>query len=635
MNFFEQQDRARRRTALLVFYFTMAIALIVAAVNAVAVAVVWLNLDGNRVAGLHSGGFWSVATPKFLLLTSAATLTLILLGMAQKLYALRGGGAAVAGMLGGKPVWPGTEDEGERRLRNVVEEMALASGVAVPGVYVLEDTSINAFAAGWRPDAAVVAVTRGTLAKLNREELQAVVAHEFSHIFNGDMRINVRLLGLMHGILAIAVLGRIFLSGRSGGGGRRKGSAGGLFVLGVALLIIGYIGVFFSRFIKAAISRQREFLADASAVQFTRNPGALAAALNKIRSKPYASYLSHPQTEELSHLLFAQGFNTILTWSFDTHPPLEERIRAVDPNFSLETKAEESPAPAEPERKSAPPAPAATRTSPVAPVPLPAAALAVAAMVGRPTAEDVLAAARYKSSLPPGVTSRLESPEGGRAVVYALLLSDDMEVRRRQLEILGAEGPAAEEASRPLTEAALRLRLPLLELAIPSLRRLEEADKRVLLENAGRLAVEDNRLQPFEFAAKTILSRALFPGGKSGAGRWRAEDLPAEAACLLSYLAYAGAAGSERAAQAAFSAGFAKLGAGAKILLPWDLCGPDAASASLDRLAEADPSAKRRLLEACAACVFADGRAEPEEWEVLRAFAECLECPLPLLPPER
>jgi Zn-dependent protease with chaperone function len=633
MNFFEQQDRAKRRTALLVFYFAVAVILIVAAVNLAVMAVAWMRSPDWRSFGPPEFGFWAMATPKLMIQASAAALVVILLGAAQKTYALRGGGRAVAAMLDGRPVYPGTEDEAERRLLNVVEEMALASGVAVPGVYVLKDTSINAFAAGWRPDAAVVAVTRGALDKLNREELQAVVAHEFSHIFNGDMRLNVRLLGLMNGILTIALLGRLLLHGVSGKS-RRKGSGGALLVLlGLALLVIGYIGVFLSRFIKAAISRQKEFLADASAVQFTRNPGALLSALNKIRSKPYASYLSHPQTEELSHLLFAQGFNTILTWSFDTHPPLEERIRAVDPNFSLETTASESAAPAEPERKSAPPAPAATRTSPAAPGPLPT--LAVAAMVGRPTAEDVEAAARYKSSLPSGVTSRLESPEGGRAVVYALLLSDDTEVRRRQLEILGAEGPAAEEASRPLQEAALRLRLPLLELAIPSLRRLEEAAKRIFLENAGRLAVEDNRLQPFEFAAKTILSRALFPGGKSGAGRWRAEDLPAEAACLLSYLAYAGAAGSERAAQAAFSAGFAKLGAGAKILLSWDLCGPDAASASLDRLAEADPSAKRRLLEACAACVFHDAQVKPEEWEVLRAFAECLECPLPLLPPER
>src|SRR5690606_28971990 len=249
----------------------------------------------------------------------------------------RQGGSVVAGLLGGLPVNPATDDPDERRLVNVVEEMAIASGVPVPAIYVLPgEESINAFAAGYGVHDAAVAVTRGALKHLTRDELQGVIAHEFSHILNGDMRLNIRLIGLLHGLLLLALIGRVLLrsGGRSRGRRKEKGGSVQVALIGLGLVLLGYIGVFFGKLIKAAASRQREYLADAAAVQFTRNPEGIAGALKKIGALGAGSRIVHPRAEELSHLYFASGLRSSFAGLFATHPPLVERIRRIDPSFS-------------------------------------------------------------------------------------------------------------------------------------------------------------------------------------------------------------------------------------------------------------------------------------------------------------
>ncbi len=281
--------------------------------------------------------------PEFFIVTSGSVLLVITIGSLYKMTMLSGGGESVALALGGRKVPANTRDLAERILLNVVEEMALASGTPVPPVYIMDDEEgINAFAAGTTPQNAVIGITRGAILTLKRDELQGVIAHEFSHILNGDMRLNIRLMGLLHGILVLALIGYMVLRIVGNSPGRvstRRSSddnkgAGGLILAilaaGVALLIIGYVGVFFAHLIKSAVSRQREFLADASAVQFTRNPSGIADALKKIGGWSKSSKITSPRAEESSHMFF--GSAMMLSF-FATHPPLAQRIQRIDPNF--------------------------------------------------------------------------------------------------------------------------------------------------------------------------------------------------------------------------------------------------------------------------------------------------------------
>ena len=276
MDFFASQDAARRQTSLLLFYFGLAVFFIIVAIY-LAITFVFIYYDGKTGQLDPAGRLWNMDL--FVAVTSI-TLLVVLAGSLYKIAVLKAGGARVAEMLGGRPVLPNSTDFLEKRLLNVVEEIAIASGVPVPPVYVMDqEKGINAFAAGFSPDDAVIGITRGALEILNREEIQGVIAHEFSHILNGDMRLDLKLVGFLHGILLIALIGRSILHGSSRS--RNSKNSGGAVIFGLILLILGYIGVLFGKLIKSAVSRQREFLADASAVQFTRNPFGLAGALKK------------------------------------------------------------------------------------------------------------------------------------------------------------------------------------------------------------------------------------------------------------------------------------------------------------------------------------------------------------------
>src|SRR6056297_1981581 len=316
MNFFEHQDRARKQTRVLVVAFMLAVLAIVMAMNLVMLGVFGRFQSAEQ--GWFSPGFW-LANGQVVLWTSLATVLVVVLASAYRSAQLRGGGGQVARELGGVEVTGDSNDPLRRRLLNVVEEMAIASGVPVPQVFVLEhEPGINAFAAGWSPADAAVAVTRGTLETLNREELQGVIAHEFSHVFNGDMRLNIRLIGVLFGILALAVVGRRMLTSMHLTRGGRNKNAGGIVLVALAVVVIGYVGLFFGRWIQAAVSRQREYLADASAVQFTRSPEGIAGALKKIGAATAGSRLV-VNTQEVGHMLFASSLSSRL---MATHPPL-------------------------------------------------------------------------------------------------------------------------------------------------------------------------------------------------------------------------------------------------------------------------------------------------------------------------
>jgi Zn-dependent protease with chaperone function/uncharacterized tellurite resistance protein B-like protein len=615
MDFFGAQAAARRRTAILVVSFAAAW------LGTIALAHVLLGL----VLGTGLLGFPGVRPFGALSLAGVATLVTLVTAAGTAWHGVRlarGGGHAVARMLGGVPVDRATRDPAERRLVNVVEEMAIASGLPVPAVYVLSgEPGINALAAGFTPDRAVVAVTRGALEALDRDELQGVVAHELSHVLNADARLNLRLVALVGGITVLALVGRSLLRAPRGGG---RGRGRGVFpVAGACLWLAGSIGAFFGRVIRAAVSRQREFLADAAAVQFTRNPGGLAGALAKIALR--GSAIEGAQGPELSHLLFASGLRS--SW-LATHPPIEERIRRIAP-LGLTAKARAaSAAAAPPAGAEAPPVPAFLAG--------PAAARALTASAGNPGPDQVAYAVDLLARLPADAGAAARSPAGAGALVAALLADADAAAREVQLAAV-ADGPLRAEIaslSGQLAGASREDRLAVLDLALPALDALTREAAAALVRDLRALAAADGRTSVFEWAVERIVERRVAPllgERRPDSPRARTvEDVQVEALEVLSVLAWLGAR-DEATARAALEAGAAVLGARGWRPLPRDRVRAARLDAALRRLDGATAPLKARLLEACAACALADGRVGAAEAEVVRAVAATLGAPVPPL----
>ncbi|MGQ9575715.1 MAG: M48 family metallopeptidase [Thermoguttaceae bacterium] len=668
-DFFQQQDAARRRTGMLVVLFCLAVAAIVLAIYLLVLvlfAAGWQRpvhwpppASGRRVApppGPGSGpvypavrsGLAALWEPQLFLWVCLGTVTVIALGSLYKIAELAKGGEVVALMLGGRRVDPRTTDLGQRRLLNVVEEMALASGLPVPPVYVLDnEPGINAFAAGHAPANAVIGVSRGALTYLSRDELQGVMAHEFSHILNGDMRLNLRLIGVLNGILILAILG-YYLMRAAGSSSRRSRDGRGralVFLLGLGLLVIGYIGVLFGKLIKAAVSRQREYLADASAVQFTRYPGGIAGALKKIGGLAQGSRIQDAHAEECSHLFFGDAFAGSLFNLFATHPPLVERIRRIEPDFDgrfprVEPLVEE-PAPAEqPERLRRRGAGLPPRGRPVGPRrrALPLDPTGVGNRIGVPAVEQILVAAAILESMPRSILDAAHEPYSARAVVYALLLNRDEAMRRQQLAMLQEriEELSYRETVRlaaqtdPLADQA---RLPLIDIAQAALKGLSGDQYAAFRENVEALVAADGKMDLFEYVVRTVLLRNLdvhFGRAREPAVRYHAiSPLVPSLGTVLSTMAYAGhdsLEGARRAFDQAASAIDKPLA-----LLPRQQCSLQAFDRALAELAQAAPQVKRRILTAAAACVGADGKVTAREGELFRVVAAVLGCPMPPL----
>jgi Zn-dependent protease with chaperone function len=654
MDFFEHQKRARRNTAVLVVLYALAVVAIIGAVDLV-LTVFWATeIRSRRDAPIPAGVHWFAI---------GFTLLIILGTTARKVLQLADGGEAVAEMVGARRVDPGTTDPKERRLVNVVEEMAIASGTAVPGIYVQDDEmAINAFAAGYQPNAAIVAVTRGTLEHLNRDELQAVIGHEFSHILNGDMRINVRMLGVLFGITALGSIGQFLMRGSGRSGGRRDGNSG-IAALGLGLWIVGSVGVFFARIIKAAVSRQREFLADASSVQFTRNPDGIAGALDRIAATGAGTTVNGRYAEELSHMFFGQSVRMFFSGLMDTHPPIEQRIERVRPGFQrrsyrLQRADDDDATPAATQaavestlaaedrdrdrRLSAWGGAAAVslaaehRSGSDTARPPGTTAAAVVATVGNPSPAHVRYAQGLLGSIPPMLRMLVGEARGAQAVALALVLARDEATRAQQVRLLdeaGAGSLAAFAAGPALMVRNLGAEhvLPLFDLATPALKRLPATERQTFL-HLLRIAIEaDRRVTLQEFTLLTIATKRLADHADrvEPTGNVRLGALRDDVVLLVSLLAHAGTRDASWATIAFERALLSlRLGVATQALARTDvkLASVTAALLRLRRLAPAD---KSRLLEACVLAATADEKLEVAEAELVRMIASELECPLP------
>lgn len=655
MDFFEHQASARRQTGRLLFYFVAAVLLIVMAVN-----LAFYLLASFMMSAQVGSPLWHDWSPQAVI----GTLILIGGGSLQEYLKLRGGGRALADMVGARRVDFATTQPGERQLINIVEEMAIASGVKPPMVYVMDaEPGINAFVAGLSFDDTVMVVTQGALDTFDRDEMQAVAGHEFSHILNGDMRLNIRLMALLAGILAIGQMGGFLMRMAWDGGGRssrrsdRRGGVIHFFVVGLMLWLIGYIGLFFGRLIKAAISRQREFLADASSVQFTRNPAALANALLKIMYASNRSWLHNLHAEDMSHLCFGESlrFSDLLA----THPPLEERIRVLGAEYLVrgrvrqralrqqqERVADRVPddmvveEPQRPVAKDLPLIPFVGAESPsvveqvaaagIAPG-LSGQAVSLLARTGTVNPAELASAVELHRRLPDGISSALQTSAGAQALLFALVARQNGLPMPELRAFLHERLPHLERdilrIHEQLDGLGMRFALPLTELTLPRLQILPIHEQKELLARLQLFARLDQRISTFEFALLMLLRKQL---QKPVARQVRLEQCMEVVSLVIAILLHSG--GLRDQALERMHARLMRTMTSKTMPLP--VVGASRFShlaREVQTLAGLPFHERKQVLELAATAVLADAEVQLEEYELLRVVSALLECPMPLL----
>lgn len=647
--FFEHQAEARRNTRWLLLGMIASVLATGVGVYAVFVGLEMATLRGDEVLGYQS----SIWHPQLFLFCVVGSAIFVAGGSAYRLLSLRGGGARVAEMMGGRLASGQPKGLLEQRLLNVVDEMAIASGVPVPQVFVLENESgINAFAAGFSVDDAAIAVTRGTLEKLTRSELQGVIAHEFSHVLNGDMRLNTRLMGAVFGVLCIGLCGRELMrlaarTSSSSFSSKKEKNGGYLFALGLGVFLVGWVGELMGKMIKAAVSRQREFLADASAAQFTRDPVAVAGALKKIGGYSEGSHVAAPAAEEASHFFFGDLSDHVSDW-FATHPPLRDRIARLDPTFQGEfapvpdgvvDQADEADALGFASSGGAGDVPTHARVASGDPDSgLNRAATAFTQQLGSPDLAALEQSRKRIESLPPQLREAAANPFSACAMVYALWLSEESEVVQQSARIEAQSGPELRTEAQRLAPLLASLntgeRLSLVELAAPALRQLSPDQRLRFARTIESLTYSDRFTSIFEQVVGWMLTERLLgetnARSRSRTRHKRLKAVRAEIELFLSLLAHAGDVDGTGASNS-FASAAARLSGVQLQLLPASERLISGLGPALNELRALSPELAHRFVDACAHGVLSDHRVSAEETTLLRAVCDALRCPLPLL----
>ena len=645
MDFFGRQDIARKNSKILIFYYSIAVLAISSLIGLTLLFIKSWLLKSENIRHLQVDFF----DPKLFLMGAGPVLILILLASFFKSLALsKGGGAMVAKSLGGREVDRSTNNHKERVLVNVIEEMSIASGVPVPSIFILDqEDDINAFAAGYTPSDAAIGVTNGCLNILNRDELQGVIAHEFSHILNGDMRLNIRMISVLFGILVLTLIGyftlRLLPSGSSRRSSSKEGGGGGLaiiLVIALAMMIFGFIGQITAKLIKAAVSRQREFLADASAVQFTRNPAGISGALKKIGGGA-GSTISHHRAEEASHMFFGSCFKKKFINIFATHPPLEDRIRAIDGTFegfissrnqnfsqshfgqtesmvsslsggqsiSIENQKQEY-------------------------------GLKVLDQMGQICDEQMYVARGILSSINNSIINAVRDRDGAKVIAGILLLSSDESTRERQTVIIkDFVGPIFDDLQghiEEILESPSATKIAIMDLCLPSLRSCSENEYDQFCNYIDMLILADDQIDLFEFMIQRIIKRHLdkYFGRVKKSNSFRfvsLSNVKKECTVILSAMAGVGSAVKSESLEA-FNNGALILeneGSGNLKMLEPGSCGINEIDKALDKLERCSSTLKRDILVACGTAALSDNHLSCLEIELLRAVADSIGTPIP------
>ncbi|ELP2671580.1 M48 family metallopeptidase [Vibrio parahaemolyticus] len=613
MDFFHHQDNARQRTGLLVMLFTLAVLAITGLVSVISIGI-YFYFTGEP--------FTTQSIISYCLLSFVGVLLVVSISSFIRLSELNAnGGRGVAESIGGKLISTDTSNAKHRQLLNVVEEMSIASGIPVPPVYVMtEEHGINAFAAGMSIDDAVIGVTQGALDAFSRDELQGVIAHEFSHILNGDMRLNTRLIGALFGITCIAHFGHLILDNSNStrhvsrsSSDSNKGFAV-IILIAIVCLVLGWLGTLFGNMIKAAISRQREFLADASAVQFTRNDQGIAGALKKIGSNVQGSTLNTKASDEMSHMMFGQSKLSGFSGLFATHPPLDERIRRIEPNWDG-IYAQHSHAQSTAFDNEQVSGFAVGGGSP-------------ASQSASPSEQLSETGQQLISQLPPELVDIAREPYSARFIAFALIF-DGSDIQR---EMIKSYVPLASQSTLlPWLDydLPLHLRFPLLELALPALKSLSEAQKISLCKVLRELSETDNQYSLAEWCVINLLEKQLLASFGFIKQHKTLNQLEESVFWLLRELAWVSHSQADKA-QRAYHCALAHLGFPEVKLEPansnWHL-----SRAALELLLQLKPKDRRMFVKACRIAIESDGEITVAEGELYRVIACFLEVPEPPL----
>lgn len=658
MDFFEHQDRAKRKTALLLFYYILSIALVIGLVYLV-FNIVFLEAGLSNVEAFLN-------LPLFLWI-AGITIAIIVFCTLYKMFQLRrGGGALVASSLGGVEVVSNTREIHERRLLNVVEEMAIASGAPVPKIYLLEnEDSINAFAAGYTMEGAVIGVTRGALQKLTRDELQGVIAHEFSHILHGDMRLNTQLISTLFGVMALAEMGKIFLRifnrpNRSSSSRGKNGNLGVFILFSFLLILIGYLGVLIGRLLQSAICREREFLADAAAVQFTRNPHGIAGALKKILQSESASKLQSGAVNTASHLFFSSALSKQWLSLFETHPPLEERILRID-QYAVQEMAQIKGEAEDHQKFKSSDVDTARRNDEeridkkqaslerdetdlfgAQTISLLANQAATfkkkaiqahteaTASTGSITLEHLQEACARLKSIDSALYEAAFDSFDARLIIYALLAKENQNIFSA-ISLTDLEKIALQKFFIQTKSVPVRLKLPLVELCVPALRQLSISQYNLFRKNIQALMEFDQRIDLFEYALYKTLMRQLhahFESTEIKATRAVFLRIEESVQILFSLLAHS----QNNPVQKVFEEGIDEMKWQTKklILLPYSQINSQKLDEALKVISATQSNTKRKILSACAKMALSEGVSD-QEFELLRVISESIGVPMPLL----
>ena len=640
MDFFSAQEAARKQTTLMISLFALAVLLLIVLTNLFLMAAM-------AIAGGESDPAYLPATETFLrqfswlrfFVIGGAVVTVILLGSLFRSWTMGRGGKAVAEMMGGSLVSQNSTDPDHRRLLNVVEEIAIASGTQLPLVYVMQqELAINAFAAGISSGDAAIVVTRGCLQQLSRSELQGIIAHEFSHILNGDMRLNMRLIGILFGILMLGLIGRFLIrtSGSSGSSSKR-GNGIPLIALGAGLFILGYAGTFIGNLIKASISRQREYLADASAVQFTRDPEGIGGALIRIGAMHNGSLLRNADAAEFSHTFFSEGVRNSFLSLLATHPPLKQRIARILPGWNGEFRVDDTKSPGSSKQNAG-----QHVGSDMDRVRMATASGILLDLFQRieknpyPDADTIAYAADVVRSIPPAIIQQSRDPYGARAILFAMLLDADEQAAAQQIGVLRQQSDnAVVRLTRQLLPVIQKLqsqqRLAVIEMAVPALRELSNRQFLLFKQNIDALIRFDADVTLFEWTLQKIVMCSLAADHARGALQSDKSYLLTQLLpeCTVLFAVIARSAGhSDAGINKAFLAAAMELNEPQLQLPASHVTTLEALEIALDKLAQLRPLHKQQLLKACAVCVADDGRVAAEEMELLRAISLVLNCPI-------
>ncbi len=655
MNFFEAQNSARRSTSLLILLFVLAVTGLLVLSNFIVFEFLYFTEYGELTFSLEK--LKQVFDSNFSIMLSAGILLFITLGCLYKLAQLSAGGSSIAQQLGGIIIPRSSTDPLHKKILNIVEEMAIASGVPVPQVYLLNEQGINAFAAGWKTTNAVIGITQGALERLTRDELQGVIAHEFSHIFNGDMRLNIRLIAILHGVLMIGMLGRMILRSMRYMRTSRNSKNGQVvmvvFGIGATLAVVGYTGTFFGNWIKSLISRQREYLADASAVQFTRSNEGIANALKKIGGAIPGSAILNAGVDEYSHAYFALGDTGGLSmFSFSTHPPLKQRILRIQPNWKGKytfdkrkpardaNKKEQDDKQSEKNKRKK-----IFATNVAIGAGMNAASMNVAEQdavnaldnIGDVTKEQVDAAHSWRKALPEAVLTNAENPYGAQALILALLLDNNADIENQQYAVLDKvigelHASYVKKVRRDVTELAQTQALSLIDLTLPTLREMTVEQYQRFKFSLQQLINADKKISLREWIVQRVIVQHLdeqYGKRKKPIAKYFVLGSAKHASeLMLSLLAYLEHKDVQQAQQA-FDGAKRSVSAGALKLLAKDTISLDGLDNAMDELTFLKPPLKKRFLQACVSCISHDGKVTIQAYELTRAIASCLDCPMP------